>query len=137
VRFFFGDSSMLNAFWNDVHFAGLQLDRMVSHLDLEHTLEYEEEVIGVSVAMPYELALDFDDHEVVPVEQADGSWTPVFSERVQFRCEVYDLVLHCVDGLILSIGDVGHWCFALRFNVRDVRRSRSECPNNRGVLSRL
>ena len=58
----------------------------------------------VSVAVPHELALDFDDHEVMSVEQANGSWTPVFSERVQFRCEVDDLVLHCVDGLVFADG---------------------------------
>jgi hypothetical protein len=113
VSFFFSDSSMLDALWNDVHFAGLQLDRMVSHFDLEHTIEDEEEVIGVSVAVPHELALDFDDHEVMPIEQADGSWTPVFSECIQFRREVYDLGLNCFDGLVPPMGDVERWCFAL------------------------
>ncbi len=105
MSFFLSDSPMLDTLWNNVHFAGPQFDRVVSHFDLEHAIEYEEEVIGVSVTVPHELALDFDDHEVMSVEQADGSWTPVFRERVQFRREVYDLVLHSVDGLIHS--DVG------------------------------
>ncbi len=105
MSFLFSDSSMLDTLRNDVHFAGLQQSRVVSHFDLEHTTQNKEEVIGVSVAVPHEFALDFDDHEVMPVEQANGSWTPVFSERVQFRCEVDDLVLHCVDGLVSA--DVG------------------------------
>ena len=95
---------MLDTFRNDVHFAGLQLYRVVSHFDLEHTAQNKEEVIGVSMTVPHEFTLDFDDHEVMPVEQANGSWTPVFSERVQFRCEVDDLVLHCVDGLVSADG---------------------------------
>lgn len=104
---------MLHTFRNDVHFAGLQLYRVVSHFDLEHTAQNKEEVIGVSVAVPHEFAFDFDDHEVMPVEQANGSWTPVFSERVQFCCKIDDLVLHCVDGLFAPMGEVAHWCVAL------------------------
>ncbi len=95
---------MFDTFGNDVHFAGLQQRRVVSHFDLQHTAQNKEEVIGVSVAVPHEFTLDFDDHEVMPVEQADGSWTPVFSERVQFRGEVDNLVLHCVDGLVFADG---------------------------------
>ena len=95
---------MLDTLRNDVHFAGLQLYRVVSHFDLEDTAQNKEEVIGVSVAVTHEFAFDFNDHEVMPVEQADGSWTPVFSERIQFRCEVDDLVLHFVDGLDCADG---------------------------------
>jgi hypothetical protein len=37
-------------------------------LDREPSLEHEEEIVRVVVLVPYELALDLDDHEVVTVE---------------------------------------------------------------------
>ncbi len=80
MGFFFRNRAVLYALGYDIQFARLQRDRVVSHFDLEHTLQYEEEIIGVSVAMPNELAFDFDDHQVMAIEKPDGSWAPVLSE---------------------------------------------------------
>ena len=39
------------------------------------------EVVGVFVLVPNELAFDFDNHEIVTVELAHRPWLPVLGER--------------------------------------------------------
>jgi hypothetical protein len=41
------------------------------------SIEDEKEVVRVLVRVPDKLTLDLDDHEVVPVELANGSWVPM------------------------------------------------------------
>jgi hypothetical protein len=45
--------------------------------------EYQEEIVGVRMRMPNELAFDFDDHEIVVIECADCSWAPVLVESFE------------------------------------------------------
>ena len=67
---------------------GAKRDVALGHLDDETAGKDEEEVIGIGVLVPDELALDFDDHEIVAVELTDSAWLPVLVKRGQLLLEV-------------------------------------------------
>lgn len=73
MGFLGGHGTVLDAFRNDEYLAGAECDDSVSELDLDSTAEYQEEVIGVVMFVPDELAFDLDDHKIVAVEFADDS----------------------------------------------------------------
>src|SRR2546430_8215620 len=49
---------------NDEQLAGSKSHRPVAQFDVELAVDDEEEVVGVGMAVPHELALDADDHDV-------------------------------------------------------------------------
>ena len=87
--------AVLDAAGDDVQLAGAQLDLAVAQLDHQAAAEHEEEVVGVLVAVPHELAQHLDDRDLVVVEVRDDA-------RVKRRVEQREL-LGEVD--IASIGD--------------------------------
>ena len=87
-------STMFDPLRNHVHLASIQRDRPITHLDLERTLEYKKKVVGIRVRMPNELAIHLDDHEIVAVERADSSWTPVLSEGAELLREIDSAIGH-------------------------------------------
>src|SRR5215510_3536159 len=60
-----GNRPMLDAFWHDV------------------------EIAGLGMRMPDKLALDFDDHHVMPVELGDDLWRPVLRKGVELLRKTY------------------------------------------------
>jgi hypothetical protein len=57
---------MLHAFGHPVHFHATQRDLAVAKVDIHPACEHDEYLVGLGVAVPDELALDFD--------QLDRSW---------------------------------------------------------------
>ena len=88
MRLFFSDGAMLNTLWNDEQFARAERDVALAHADGDATLENKEEIIGVVVRMPNELAFDLDDHEVVTIELTDHAWQPVTFKRSELVSEI-------------------------------------------------
>jgi hypothetical protein len=113
-------SSVFDSLGNHVHLASFERDSPITHLDFERALEYKEEVVCLRVCMPNELALDLHDHEIVAIERADSSWTPVLAECAEFLREI-----DC------AIGHVRSWWIDLRFQTA---RACSLLPNVRAKL---
>src|SRR5262245_3818600 len=96
---------MLDAKRNDEQVASAQVNRAVAELDFELALEHEEEVVGVRMAMPDELALDLDDLDLVVVHRRDDARREAVVEERQLVREIDRLVhamrvdLLCADGL--------------------------------------
>jgi hypothetical protein len=74
---------VLDALGHDVHLPRLQRYGAVAHLNVEHAFQHEEEVVGVVVLVPDELALHLHDHDVMRVELRDGARRPVVGEGGQ------------------------------------------------------
>src|ERR1700731_196215 len=80
MGFLGGDGSVLDAFGNDKYFARPYRYDFVSKLNVDSAAEHKEEIICVRMLVPYEFALDLDDHEIVAVEFADHAGLPVVVE---------------------------------------------------------
>lgn len=88
----FGDGVVLDAFGDDEHLAFAKMDRItISHLDGELTFEDKEELVFVFVAMPGELAFEFGEFDLLPVELPDDFGCPSFIEEAEFVGEVDDV----------------------------------------------
>lgn len=83
VCFIFSNGPVLNTFGHNIHFTSIQFDGAITHFHLEFAFNNQKEIVCVCMAVPNKFAFDFDDHEVMPVEHAYSSWTPVFCERVE------------------------------------------------------
>ncbi len=57
MRLFVGPRAMLDASWHDEELALPQRDVAIAELDRQPALEHEEEVVGVVVLVPDELAV--------------------------------------------------------------------------------
>src|SRR5262249_38538069 len=80
VNFFFGKRAMLDAFWHDKELARPELHGASAHSDLEAALQHQEEIVGVGMRVPAELALHLHHHDVVAVELRNGARLPVVGE---------------------------------------------------------
>lgn len=49
------------------------MDVFITKLDRDLTLNDQEEIISVGMRMPIKLALNLNDHDVVPIEVGDDS----------------------------------------------------------------
>jgi hypothetical protein len=65
-----------------------KLDVAVAKLDRRAPLEHQEEVVGLIVLVPDELALHLHDEDVVVVQLSDGLRLPVTVERGQLVREI-------------------------------------------------
>ncbi len=93
MRFLARDRAMLDAVRHDEHLAGPERHGAVAQLDVERALQHEEEIVGVVVLVPDELALHLHDHHVVAVVGRHGARRPVFGEAAELLGEI-DLVVH-------------------------------------------
>jgi len=57
---------------------GVPRGSISTHLDVDAPLDNQEEIIGIVVFVPNELALHLDDHQVVAVELPHHTGLPVF-----------------------------------------------------------
>jgi hypothetical protein len=77
MGFLFSNGAVLDAFWDDKYFAGAKRHGPISQVNANPPVENQEKIVRIFVLMPYELASDLDDHEIVTVELADDAWLPV------------------------------------------------------------
>ena len=70
--------------------SGAQGDLAVAQPDRQAAVEHEEELVGVGVAVPDELALDLDDLDLVVVKGRDHLGGPVVADVGQPVLEVDD-----------------------------------------------
>src|SRR5262245_26356810 len=85
--------TMFSTAWDDEQLALPQVQRAVSELDLELALEDEEEVVGVRMAVPDELALDLDHLDLVVVHRRDDARREALVEERQLLREI-DWLIH-------------------------------------------
>ena len=84
---------MLDAFRHDEHLARAERHGAVAQLDVELAFEHQEEIVGLVVLVPDELALHLHDHDVVVVELRDRARRPVLREGRELVGEI-DLLVH-------------------------------------------
>src|SRR5688572_28495279 len=82
------DGAVLQSLRNDEQLAWTEVNGAFRQLDGELPRQDEEEVVGVVVLMPDELALRLPDHDVVPVELGHGPGLKVLRERGERGLEV-------------------------------------------------
>src|SRR5262245_42481159 len=92
VRLRAGTRTMLDTARNDEQITLPQSDTAVAELDLELALEHEEEVVGLRMAVPDELALDLDHFDLVVVHRRDDARREALVEQGQLLREVDRLV---------------------------------------------
>ena len=71
LAFVFCDRPVLDTLGYDTHLAGVQFDGAVLEFDLHAALDDDECLVGVGMMVPDELALDFDQFELVVVHLGD------------------------------------------------------------------
>ena len=80
MNFLARDRAMLDAFRHHEQFARPERHGAVAQLDVELALQHQEEIVGLVVLVPDELALHLHDHHVVVVELRDGARREVLGE---------------------------------------------------------
>jgi hypothetical protein len=83
VRAVDGHRLVVHSPWHDVQLPGSQGHLVVVQADGQRAAEYEEDLIGLKVAVAGELALGLDDPDVVVVEHGHGPRGPGFVEAGQ------------------------------------------------------
>src|SRR5207244_3765527 len=78
---------------HDEELAGPENDVAVAELDRQRPLQHEEEIVGVGMHVPDELALRLRDHQLVVVHRPDDAWLERLVEARERVGEV-DLVIH-------------------------------------------
>src|SRR5215211_2895702 len=89
VRLFCGLGAVLDAARHDIEVAGPELDVTITQLDRQMARKHQEEVVGVRVCVPYELAFGFDDLDLVVVQLGDELWTEVLAEAGELCREIH------------------------------------------------
>jgi uncharacterized glyoxalase superfamily protein PhnB len=77
--------AVFHAAWHHEQLPGTQHHIAVPHLDRELSVQYQEELIGVRMPVPGELALDLHDPDVVVVDLGDLLRRPVLGESCHHR----------------------------------------------------
>src|SRR6476659_2592272 len=78
---------MLDSSRDDEKIASPELDLTITQLHPESTAMHEEHLVFVVVMMPYELADELHDLDVLTVQLADDLRRPVIRESGELRCE--------------------------------------------------
>ena len=84
---------MFGAFWYHKRVARLETygrlhTTRIAQCDVEHTVEYEKELVGVLMHVPDVLAVDLGNSHVVVIDPLDDPRTPVLVERRECLGEV-------------------------------------------------
>src|SRR5829696_4569062 len=79
---------MFDAAWHDEQIAFHKLHRAVAEFDLELALEHEEEVVGVRMAVPDELALGLYHLDLVVVDRRDDARREALIEERELLREI-------------------------------------------------
>src|SRR5262245_20725846 len=72
---------MFDSLRNHTHLSRPETDVPVAHLNRHPAFQDEKEVVRVVMFVPHEFALQFRDHDVVPIELTNSSWLPMLGER--------------------------------------------------------
>src|SRR5687767_11077739 len=96
MAFTCGASDMFDALWHNEHFPGLERDGPVLETDLHLAVQHQEDLVGVFMIMPDELALQFHELELVVVHFRDDPRGPALRESGQLLRKVDYLGSHDV-----------------------------------------
>ena len=77
---------------HDVDVARPEAGVTLRHLDGQRARQDVEQLVGVGVAVPRELAVDLDHADVVVVDDGDGQRLPRLVDRVEHRLQIHRLV---------------------------------------------
>lgn len=73
--------TVFDSFGDYEDFARVQNYVTMPHMNREPTFQYQKEIICIIVLVPAERTFHFDNHEIVAIELAHGSWFVLFRER--------------------------------------------------------
>ena len=88
LNFVFRGGLVHDAFRDDEHFSGAEGDVAVAKIQAERAVEDEESFVGVGVVVPDEVALQFDDLELVVVHLGDDFGGPLVVEEGELIFQV-------------------------------------------------
>lgn len=91
---FFRNTSVLDSFRNDKHFAWTKRNDTIAKLNGNAAAENKEKIICIDVLVLYKLASDFDQYKVVTVELSDHTWLPILCKRRELLGRAYGLHEH-------------------------------------------
>jgi hypothetical protein len=89
-----GKRLVLNAFANDVKFAGPNVYRPISKVDSQIALEHNEGLVGRFMAVPHEVSVKASDLELVFVHFGNDLGLPLLSEQIEFVPQIDRPVFH-------------------------------------------
>lgn len=88
VNFLFCDGPVLDATWHDQELSLLQPNLTIAEVHAEAAVDDEEQLVLMLVVMPDELALEFDQFDLLPVERTDNLRIPVIGKQSQLFPQV-------------------------------------------------
>ena len=94
VRLALRDGLVLDAARDDIELALVEVDALLPKLDREVAVEHEEQLVGLVVVVPDELAVEFGEFDRLAVEFADELRRLLFVELGELRFEIDFLVFH-------------------------------------------
>jgi hypothetical protein len=96
VNFTIGDRAVLHTARHDEQLAGIKADVALAELDGQCADDDDEQLVGVLMCVPDELALDLDDHDFVVIEPRDDFGRPVLGKQGQLLGKIHRFVSHAV-----------------------------------------
>ena len=88
------DRTVLDAARDDEKFTFFQPDLPVAEIHPNPPFRDQKKLILVLMMMPDELALEFDQLDVLPIELAGDPWVPVVVDLAELFLDVYFLHRH-------------------------------------------
>src|SRR5271169_4359039 len=85
---------VFDAFRNDEHFSLRNLDCTVAEIDAQVAVDYDERFIGILVIMPYEVALEIHELELIIVHFRNDSRRPMLGEQSEFLGKIDRFIAH-------------------------------------------
>src|SRR5687768_18475027 len=92
----FSDRLMLHPFGHYIHFTFVQRGYPISKMEIEMTLQDNEDIIRLRMVVPDELSLHFHDLEMIIVQLGNDLRGPVLREFFQFFFEIDGLIFHVI-----------------------------------------
>ena len=82
--FLVGGGAVFDTARNDKSLAGAEFDRVFPEFDSKAAFPHQEEFVFVVMMMPGELALHFDQLDLLAIQRSDHLWAPVFGKQGEF-----------------------------------------------------
>ena len=94
-----GKGLVLHSFWNDEHLSRLQVDRAISEVDSQMTVEDNEGLICIGVMVPNKVSLQPSDLELIVVHFRNHSGRPLLGETLKLVRKINRSVKGLISGI--------------------------------------
>src|SRR6516162_6791203 len=85
---------MFNALRDHEHFSSRHMNGAITQVDAQLAVNYNERFISIFVIMPYEIALQFHNFELVVVHLGNDLRLPLLGKEAVFLIKIDRLVAH-------------------------------------------